>query len=512
MNLSLYQDMRKRSTYLIICFVMLLAIFGCQNESNSSVFNKKDTRREDNVVTKVIPPQDLKSVAEREKGKNIFQQKLHKIDFQVNKKDVWDKLMLNYVQAAANTDREQGVFAKQTYEKMGVKINGQLYSDIGMRAKGKYSFQSCVSDKKPFKLYLNNNVDTLYWDGLEKLDLRNAIADPTFIRLPLAYYFFNKYSIPAPRTTLAQVSFLDEYMGIYVLVENIGTNFLDGYFGNRDGLLYKIEEKGIFRNLGEEPSNYKGTFSPKSGTKIIEPRLIEFVKIASSLGFNGIDKNSLEVVFNVEAFLKGLALAEVMAIGDVMNGRNHYLYWNPSNHKWEWIWWVTNHALMNSVKPLYLKDVGLSHRLLRGILKDPEYRKTYIQWLRYFRQKVLIEEMPPLVKEWKELVARLVEKESDQSFFSDWEDYIKDKTYIEEAPNAQPLKKLVDKHWSQLKWSEEKLDQLKKANLSLDEIKRQTLQTLDGVVWNDRTIEGLELFLKKRKDYVNDMIRELENN
>lgn len=500
--------MPKKNTHLIFCFIVLLVMGACQNEPNS---NKKDTIGDNKTLIKVEPPQNLKPTVEREKGKKIFQQKLHQIEFQVNKEDIWDKLMLNYVQTAANTDRNKGVFGKQTYETIGVKINGQLYNDIGMRAKGQYSFQSCVSDKKPFKLDINNNVETLYWDGLSKLDLRNAIADPTLIRLPLVYHFFYKYNIPAPRATMAQVSFLDEYMGLYVLAENIGKKFLESSFGNRDGLLYKVEEKGNFRYLGDEPEKYKGIFSPKSGTKIIEPKLIDFVKIAGGLGSDDVEKKDLETVFNVDDFLKGLALAEVMAVGDVMDGRNHYLYWNTSNNKWEWIWWITPYALTSSVKPLYLKDVGIKHRLLKGILNDPEYRKTYIQWLKYFQQKVLTEEMPPLMETWKEIVSKLIKKEPNQALFSDWENYIKDKTYVEDAPNAQPLKKIVDKHWSQLEWSEEKLAEIKKANLSLDKIKEQTLETLDEVVWNDRTTEGLELLLEKRKAYVNDMIRELEN-
>ena len=98
-----------------------------------------------------------------------------------------------------------------------VKVDGILYTDVGIRYKG-FSSASINRVKNPFNIKLDYINKDQNHEGLDKLKLSNVIHDPSFVREVLAYEIARKY-MPASRANFANVYVNDILIGLYTNVE-----------------------------------------------------------------------------------------------------------------------------------------------------------------------------------------------------------------------------------------------------------------------------------------------------
>lgn len=278
-------------------------------------------------------------------GENVFDETmLHEVRIELDQPDYWDILINNY----QNTPTGDAV----PYIMCNIQFDDEFVDSIGIRLKGFTSFWT-ASDKKPIKLDFNEFVRGKRLDGLRKLNLNNGTGDPSLQRDVLCYDLLNSVGIPAPRTSYAKVYLNGDYWGLYQVIEQIDKEFLDEHFSSPRGNLFKNKSWNALEWLGNDKEVYKATYELKTNeeednwTGFIH--LMDFINNTSDEDF----EEGLEALFNVDAFLKNLAVDIATNNWDsyMEHGRNWYLYEDTSTSVFHWLPWDYNLALGGSLAP-----------------------------------------------------------------------------------------------------------------------------------------------------------------
>jgi spore coat protein CotH len=152
-----------------------------------------------------------------------------------------------------------------------------------------------------------DNNQTL--DGLKKINLNNFTNDPSLMHDVIAFKLFRDAGLVASRTSYAKLIVNGEYIGVYVIIENVDKTFLKSYFGSaqNDGNLYKTDRgAAVYLNwLGTTSAGYKDqglklntNETADDWTKLIN--FIDFINNNNDADF----KQQLESKFDVHAYLK----------------------------------------------------------------------------------------------------------------------------------------------------------------------------------------------------------------
>jgi len=158
----------------------------------------------------------------------------------------WDSLKAN-------------AFAKDYY-KADFWFDDELVPDVGVRTKGNASLMETVtwkSDRFPLAIDFNlfNRARTFH--GLKKVHFNNGWSDPTFIRDVISYEIFAKMDVPSPRASFVDLYLNDMHLGLYTMAEAVDQPFLQRYFANANGNLYKPEVMAARLDWTEKDA-YKG--------------------------------------------------------------------------------------------------------------------------------------------------------------------------------------------------------------------------------------------------------------
>ena len=156
------------------------------------------------------------------------------IDVNMEQSD-WDEML-------ANASSEE-------YYACDVVINGQTFSNVGIRPKGNTSLSAIVSDpdtdRFSFKLEFDHFVEGQTCYGLDKLILNNNYADATNMKEAVIYDMFQYLGATASLYNYASVSLNGEYKGVYLALEGVEKSFMLRNFGTRDGELYKPDSMEV---------------------------------------------------------------------------------------------------------------------------------------------------------------------------------------------------------------------------------------------------------------------------
>ena len=130
----------------------------------------------------------------------------------------------------------------EQYAVCNVLIDGELYTNIGIRAKGNTSLSSVSqmnSDRYSFKIEFDQYDTTKSYYGLDKLSLNNLIQDNSYMKDFLVYQMMNEFGASAPLCSYVYISVNGEDWGLYLAVEGVEDAFLQRNYGNDYGELYK---------------------------------------------------------------------------------------------------------------------------------------------------------------------------------------------------------------------------------------------------------------------------------
>lgn len=327
-----------------------------------------------------------------------------------------------------------------------ITFNDITWDHVGIRAKGNSSLKSVVGsgdNKLSFKLDFDEfedvypEIDNQRFYGFKQLNLNSNYNDESLMREKVSADLFSEFGVPAANTSfyIVNVDYGEgsQFYGVYTLVEEMDDTGVDNLFGDDSGNLYKPDgtaasfasgsynDESMEKKSNEEEANYSDVQA-----------LYEVINSEARLSNLESWKSDLEEVFNVDGFLKWLAVNTVIQNWDTYGNmtHNYYLYNNPETNKLEWIPWDNNEALHESrgnreALSLGLDEVNDNWPLIRYLLDDSEYNVIYDSYVDEFTQDIFTEEkMETMYNNYYELIKDYAYAEvegysfikSDQSF------------------------------------------------------------------------------------------------
>lgn len=174
---------------------------------------------------------------------------VHTINIEIDEGD-WNDLLENA--------------SEQNFYSCNITIDGEEYSNIGIRAKGNSSLAQVVnsdSNRYSFKINFKKYNKKQNYYGLEKLNLNNIIQDTTYMKDYLAYTMMGEFGVASPYVSYSYITINGEEWGLYLNVEEVEESFLERNYGEDYGNLYKPEtlemngDKGGQMPQGMDPQN-----------------------------------------------------------------------------------------------------------------------------------------------------------------------------------------------------------------------------------------------------------------
>ena len=142
---------------------------------------------------------------------------------------------------------------EEEYVKCHVQIDGELYTDVGIRGKGNTSLRtvsSMDSDRYSFKVEFDRYDEAKSYYGLDKLCLNNLIQDNTYMKDFLTYQMMEEFGVAAPLCSYVYLTVNGEDWGLYLAVEGVEEGFLLRNYGKNYGRLYKPDSTDLEGNRG----------------------------------------------------------------------------------------------------------------------------------------------------------------------------------------------------------------------------------------------------------------------
>jgi CotH kinase protein/Lamin Tail Domain len=276
---------------------------------------------------------------------------VHEIRFESPQIAFYDLLVQNWINSGGGPI---------PYSVCDVRIDGNLVNSIGVRLKGGLSIFNL---KKPFKIDFDRFVPDQSYDGMRKLNLQNADSDAAVIRDLLGYHIFREAGIKAPRAAYARVYINDNYVGAYIMVEQVDKEFLRNMYASDEGILYKHKELGVAVESGDNDlSQYN-----------------QMIAIANNLSGQAF-ATALEQIADIDNFLLFFLVENFIEARDnpIDVQVNFYLYLQPETGKLNWIPWDLNYSFYGGLNYPLLPTVGVN-LLYRKMLQVPAFRERYLE-------------------------------------------------------------------------------------------------------------------------------------
>ncbi len=353
-----------------------------------------------------------------------------------------------YDDMIANAEAEEVVMADITY-------NGYTFSDIGIRPKGNSSLRDVAKtdgDRFSFKIDFNYYLEDQDFYGITKINLNNIYSDPSMMAEYLAYEMLDDLDAVSSRTTYVALSINGEYYGLYLAVEQVNSSFLIDNYGDDSGELYK-PDMGTGSDLAyisDDGLDYTGLYPEnRDDGEYDNEDIVELIKAIE-------DGNDLDSIFNVDSFLKYLAMSTMTIHSDSYQGgmyHNYYLYNNDGI--FEWITWDLNMTFngfpMSGLTDLeateYLIDEPVTgsmskYPLIEAIFNNEEYVEQYHEYLKilsegYLEQDNFNEKVLTVYNMIKDYV------KTDTSSFYTYEEF--EQTLFEDEGNSLSILSFVEK-------------------------------------------------------------------
>lgn len=182
--------------------------------------------------------------------------KVHTVDIVM---DDWDGFI-------ANATSEE-------YADAAVVIDGEVYKNVGIRAKGNTSLSTVASlgsERYSFKIEFDHYDSSITYHGLDKLSLNNLIQDSTMMKDYLTYTMMNRFGVDSPLCSYVYITVNGEDWGLYLAVEGVEDSFLERNYGSDHGELYKPDSMSFGGGRGNGRDFDMGDFEKREETGALE--------------------------------------------------------------------------------------------------------------------------------------------------------------------------------------------------------------------------------------------------
>ena len=275
-----------------------------------------------------------------------------------------------------------------------VAVEETTCKGAAIRYSGNASYMASAEGLKRSFLVDLEGSDPSEFHGLRGMLLQSGVLDPAKAREVLAFALFRESGVPAPRTSLAEVTLAvpgkheKAYLGLYTLVEPVDRAFLKDRFGTDKGLIVRPQGLRGLDFLGDDWEKYRGPYRPLAEPTPDEAsRLIEFLRLVRKEDDERFRKE-IGSYLDIDEFLRFMAVQAMIANADgfFTLGYNYAMFLDPMTNRFVFIpgdqeLLFANFAMMGSADQLM--DMSLAHpyggenRLADRLLAIKEVRETH---------------------------------------------------------------------------------------------------------------------------------------
>jgi spore coat protein CotH len=312
---------------------------------------------------------------------------------------------------------------------------------VGLRLRGNTSL---TAPKKSFKIEFDAFDGNADWFGLEKMNLVSQQNDPSMMRAKICHDAFRAFGIANARTSFTRLYINEEYMGLYLNIEQIDEEFAELYFDQQgDGNVYKCTWPASFEFLGNSQQSYQEA-PPGERTYDLQnnlwrddySKLVNLIDVINNTPDNDI-LCMLPKYFNIEDYITIAAIDILFGNWDnhIFLKNNFYLYEDELTGQTRFI----PYDLDNSLGLDWLgidwaqRDIynwqwdGETRPLYQLILETPEYRNRFNEQIEhvcetYFNQSNIAQK----IDYWKSLIGESLESDTyyPQNFGFTYNDFL----------------------------------------------------------------------------------------
>ena len=358
---------------------------------------------------------------------------VHHIDIQI---DDWDKFL------------EEA--PEEEYTECDVEIDGELFTSIGLRAKGNNSrrlVEEYGLDRYSLKIEFDHFQEGNTYYGLDKMSLDSSFQDNSYLKNYMTYDMMSFMGVPSPLCGYVRVTVNGEDWGLFLAVEEPEEAFARRNFGADYGMLYKPDYRSLedanndvaLKYTTDNPEDYDNIFrhAKFDCTESDQQRLIQALKVLSEG-----QGTELESAVNVDEVLRYFTVQVFVVNLDSYlgkTGHNYFLYEEDgviSMLPWDYNLAFATYSLG---MPDPVNDAGLyvnypidtpaageimtNRPLYHNLMKTEEYFARYHEYFNYFMEKYFENRyFEKKVAETTRMIAPYVEK--DPTAFCSYEDYL----------------------------------------------------------------------------------------
>jgi len=321
-----------------------------------------------------------------------------------------------------------------------IEFEGTTWEHVGIRFKGNSSLRSAWSSgnlKIPFKLDFDQfeddypEIDNQRFYGFKQLSLSSNFSDDSCLREKVTADIFRDFGVPSAHTAFYEVYVNygegPVYLGLYTMVEVVENTVIQEQFISDEGNIYKPNGTGATFAEGafnEESFDKENNQEEDDYSDILS--LFDTLHAENRLTDPEVWREGLEAVFDVDTFLRWLAVNTVVQNWDTYGvmSHNYYLYTDPEDDLITWIPWDNNMALSGSgnnigkrgTLSLGLDEVTDRWPLIRYLMDDPIYKAQYETYLGAVVETVFVpEEMTEIYQYYHDLISPSVLAETEDA-------------------------------------------------------------------------------------------------
>ena len=358
---------------------------------------------------------------------------VHHIDIQI---DDWDKFL------------EEA--PEEEYTECDVEIDGELFTSIGLRAKGNNSrrlVEEYGLDRYSLKIEFDHFQEGNTYYGLDKMSLDSSFQDNSYLKNYMTYDMMSFMGVPSPLCSYVRVTVNGEDWGLFLAVEEPEEAFARRNFGANYGMLYKPDYRSLedanndvaLKYTTDNLEDYDNIFrhAKFDCTESDQQRLIQALKILSEG-----QGTEIESAVNVDEVLRYFTVQVFVVNLDSYlgkTGHNYFLYEENgviSILPWDYNLAFATYSLgmpdpVNDAE-LYVNypidtpaagEIMMNRPLYHNLMKTEEYFTRYHEYFNYFMEKYFENGyFEKKVAETTRMIAPYVEK--DPTAFCSYEDYL----------------------------------------------------------------------------------------
>ena len=301
-------------------------------------------------------------------------------------------------------------------------VAGEIYQSVGIRFRGSSSYFTVQNEKKSFNIAVDYGDDRQRLYGYKTLNLLNGHSDPSFLREILYSRIASNY-IPAPKANLVKLVINGESWGVYISSQQFNKDFLDEWFGTKDGVRWKVppgRDSGLVYN-GNQPSAYQQSYQLKTREEEAPNAwqdLIELCEVLESTPDDQLESR-LSAIFNIDRALWFLALDNVFVDNDGYFSRasDYAIYQDPmgrfhllphdSNETFRFAGgggpnsWQTDGQMLSPVS----QENDMMRPVISRLFAIPHLRARYLAHVRTIANEWLDwDVLQPIIAEYQSLV------------------------------------------------------------------------------------------------------------